>query len=525
VSDASSDSALVTKVHVVDGASLRFTETGHMATDSWEIEWEATPAPAERAQLDRQAAQPSAPAAPPEPQPAPRAEPEPQPAPRAAPQPASAPQPEPVQPEPEPQPVIEAAPPPPSAPSSRSAAAPSAPPRPDAPPPASAMRPAPPPPSAPRHAPQPDYLQPAAHEAPAAHRPPPPRHRPHLGGDGMETMPVVFRGLQPASLHRAIHHFDVIDLYAHETLIAAGERHPSLVMVLRGQLEARRGNQRRRAGSGEVLGLTTLFGSGRWPTTLRTLSECRLMVLELAGYQALRTEGSRVGLAIEEYALEVLLDALVNAWKEVAQFLTPQPLSEVIPPKSFFARCAAAFGAGGVLSVNVNRTDSLAASPMFRNAEHDHLVELSKRFDGLKVDPGEFLLRQGEASTRMYLVVDGAVDVLSATRGGNERVVCHETLGPGSLFGESSMLRTAPSPASYMARERTVLLELDRVAWAELALLRSPVGSVLRLAVLRSLTRQLVQTQARRLELSSGGELQAADLHDRFITILPGGRR
>jgi len=337
-------------------------------------------------------------------------------------------------------------------------------------------------------------------------------------------MPAVFRRLNPDSLHRAIHHFDVIDLYRDETIIGAGDRHPALVMVLRGQLEARRGDERRRAGSGEVLGLTTLFGSGRWPTTLRTLSECRLMILELDGYQALRSEGSRVALAIEEFALETLLDGLVRSWKEVANFLTPMPLSEVIPQKSFFERCAAAFGAGGILSVNVNRVDALAASPLFRNADREHLKGLAPRFGGLKVDTGEFLLRQGEASASMFLVVDGAVDVLSDT-GRAQKVVCHETLGPGALFGESSMLRTAASPASYVARERTVLVELDRMAWADLALARDPVGNVLRLAVLRSLTRQLVDTNARLLRLSSGGELQAADLHDRFITILPGGRR
>ena len=342
----------------------------------------------------------------------------------------------------------------------------------------------------------------------------------------METLPIVFRGLHPDSIHRAIHHFDVLDLYPEETLIGAGERHPALVMVLRGQVEARRdGNDRRRVGSGEVLGFTTLFGSGRWPTTLRTLSDCRLMVLELSGYQALRSEGSRVALAIEEYALELLLDALVRSWTEVAHFLTPRPLSEVVPSKSFFERCAAAFGAGGILSVNVNRIDGLAASPLFRNAEREHLKGLAPRFGGLKVDTGEFLVRQGEASTSMFLIIDGAVDVLSDTRGRGEHVVCHETLGPGALFGESSMLRTAPSPASYVARERTVLLELDRVAWADLALARNEVGNVLRLAVLRSLTRQLVDTRARQMSLASGGELRQADLHDRFVTILPGGRR
>jgi CRP-like cAMP-binding protein len=144
-------------------------------------------------------------------------------------------------------------------------------------------------------------------------------------------MPVVFKGLHPDALHRTISYFQIFELGANEVIINAGERHPALLMILRGQLEAFRGAEKRRAESGEVLGLTTLFGSGRWPATLRTRTECRLMVLELPEYQRLRSEGSRVALAIEEYALETLLDGVMRTSSELTKHLDARPLDDLIP--------------------------------------------------------------------------------------------------------------------------------------------------------------------------------------------------
>ncbi len=502
------ESALVSKVNVVDGASLRFTETGSMQTDSWEIEWEATPAPAERALppgpvTSASATRPAAEAGPPEAQPKPSYRP-------------------PVE-EPEPSlPPGAYRPPPPEV--LEALAAPAEPqPAPPPPPPseldfswADDAGDVPPPPVQP-----PPSMGPWEGETAGA-APPPPKGHP-IGDEGAESMPVVFQGLHPDALHRTIGYFRVFDLPPGQVLINAGERHSALVMILRGQLEAFRGAEKRRAGSGEVLGLTTLFGSGRWPATLRTSSVCRLMVLELREYQQLRQEGSRVALAIEEYALQTLLAGLTRTSEELAKHLDPRPMNDLIPAKSFFSRCAAAFGAGGITDHRVDAASALAASQLFRNAGAAHLQELGTRFEGLRADPGEFLIQQGDTSTHMFLVVDGAVDVLRSGKG--DKAVKTATLGPGALFGEGSMLGTSPSAASYLAKQRTVLLELDKVSWAELAPRREPLGSILRLAVLRSLCLQLVGVSGQLLQLSTGGALRPADTHDRFLSILPAARR
>ena len=80
---------------------------------------------------------------------------------------------------------------------------------------------------------------------------------------------------------------------------------------------------------------------------------------------------------------------------------------------------------------------------------------------------------------------------------------------------------------SCVVMERSVLLEMDKVAWAELATARDATGSVLRLALLRSLAKRLVEVRAQLVALSGGApaEHTTGSGDDRFVTINPAARR
>ncbi len=463
------DRALVQKLRVVDKASLRFVDTGSGGReDTFDLGWEATPAPAERQRFEPKPR-------PPPPSRAPLLDPE------ANPFAADVDRLFPETPAPAP------------APAAAAAAAP---------------------------APVPDLH---AEPEPGPELPFPARSRAPTFDGVLETRPVVFEALGDDVLEAAMDSFDVIDVLRGETLIGEGERHPALVMPLRGALAAvRRGGHRVRVASGEVLGLTTLFGTGVWPFTLEALTDVRLLVLELDAYQELRSAGSRVSLAIEEHALDALLDGLEKAAGELAERLSARPLAEIVPSKGLLARVAAAFGAGGVSSARVDVVAALAASDLFRNAERRHLEALRDRWDGVRAGPGEFLVTQGQPGTHLYLLVSGAVDVISTV--GQDRAVRHETLRPGDLFDGWSVLRDTGGRASMVVTEPSVLLELDKPTWAELAWGRDAVGSILRLAMLRSLTRRLVSARALLVEL--GGHARPVDDADsRFVTIHPADRR
>ncbi len=568
-------SELLTRVQVVDGASLRFQSYSEARQDNWDIEWEATPAPVGRSE-PRSAAGPvptpravSAPPAtlpPVKPKPPASATPAkatPKPTPRKAavprvlPDPVYVPAPdatpqvasrhdfdeleeldevavEEVEPDDTfpplsdpPSAVHELYPPGDVAPGEGDRAPTWDPPHERQGIPSSAAFPAPAPPRQDPFDPSgyavPDFLDGPRAPEPELEAPATQRGR-RAGIQEIDALPVVFSGLSPRVVESAVGHFDVFEVKAGTQLIEAGERHPALVMVLVGEISADRHGTRRIAREGECLGFTTLFGDGVWASTLKARVASRLLVLDLDGFRSLRAQGSVVSVAIEEYALDLMVTALSRTRQRVAQLSTGLPMKSFVPKQRFFDVLADAFGMGGIMATRTNVQRALEASPLFRNAEPSHLAAIGERMGALKAQAGSFFTKQGEASTSMYLVVSGQVDIL--TTGRDDRAVRHETLGPGQLFGAAAMMRDRPSEETVVARTRCTVLELDKLTWAELAPSHTGTGSVLRLAVLRALTGALVQESARLASLEAGHAPQVeASTSGSFMTINPIDRR
>jgi len=541
-------SELLNRVQVVDGASLHFRDYGQARHDNWDIEWEATPAPVGRS------ATPLKPA--PEPELAPPARPPKPPAPAPAEKKRAVPK---VLPDPVYVPVFDATPP-----AARrqeleeldedalevmEEEAETFPPLADpAPAPVHQLHPPgvlkpgtgdtaptwdPPAPRA--EAPRPPepggYVvptgigapptEPGGHELPTEFGG---RKPSQAGAQAIDALPVVFEGVSPKAVEAAVEHFEVFEVKAGTRLISAGEKHPALIMVLGGELSAERNGMRRKANEGDALGFTTLFGDGLWATTVRALVPSRLLVLDLEGFRALRAEGSVVSVAIEEYALNLLMDGLDRARQRVGQLSTGRPMQDFVPKQRFFEILTDAIGMGGIMGARCNAVKALQKSPLFRNAEVRHLEGIGERMEAIKAQAGSFFLKQGEANTSMYLVVSGQVDVITASR--EDRAVRHESLGPGELFGLWAMLRDHPSRTTVLASSKCLLLELDKLAWAELAPAHTGTGSVLRLAVLRALTSRLVRESARLASLEAGHAPDVlATQSGSFMTINPIDRR
>jgi len=376
---------------------------------------------------------------------------------------------------------------------------------------------------------------PPAPRAPKAQRPGvlhPPAPQPQAEADpekgpSLEEMPNVFVGVSPRQLEDAMDYFDVFDIHAGGMLIQQGEKQPALVMILRGQVEVTRYERRRRAQSGSVLGLTTLFGDGRWPVGLRTLTDARIMILDIERYRHLRNAGSVVSEALEEYALEQMLQELERTAKDVATYNDVKPIDQLMPKKSFLERLAAVIGGGGISVVDVNAIRALRASPLFRNSDDHHLTTIANRMDGIKVQTGEFLMTEGQPSTHVYVVVSGSVAVIAAAGGG--MAIKHQTLTAGDAFGAWSVLRTGGNWASYIVMETTVLLEMDKLGWTEISTCGDEASSVLRLALTRSLASRVSNSMAQLAAHESGMkptvDTVAEQEASQFVTINPASRR
>ncbi|MCE9616033.1 MAG: mechanosensitive ion channel family protein [Lentisphaerae bacterium] len=116
---------------------------------------------------------------------------------------------------------------------------------------------------------------------------------------------------------------------------------------------------------------------------------------------------------------------------------------------------------------------------------------------------GETLFRQGDAGDTFCLVSSGRVAVI--VRGADGRDVPVAELGPGSFFGEMSLLTGEPRSATIRAEVDTVVLVVAKSAFAEL--LQGDPGLAVRLAAV--LEKRQADSQAK-LAASPAGAVAPA---------------
>jgi MFS family permease len=105
--------------------------------------------------------------------------------------------------------------------------------------------------------------------------------------------------------------------------------------------------------------------------------------------------------------------------------------------------------------VHVRELEVLRAMPLFAPLAPPVLERLSANLVKRAVEPGEWIIREGELGDRYYIVDEGSVDVI--IDGAQVR-----TQGPGEGFGEIALIRDVPRTASIRATTPVALWELDR---------------------------------------------------------------
>ncbi len=78
---------------------------------------------------------------------------------------------------------------------------------------------------------------------------------------------------------------------------------------------------------------------------------------------------------------------------------------------------------------------------------------------------GAFIFREGDVGREMYIVQEGAVEILTTHQGQEERLALLEE---GDFFGEMAMLEELPRTASARAVRDCVLVRIDRGAFDQL---------------------------------------------------------
>jgi CRP-like cAMP-binding protein len=109
--------------------------------------------------------------------------------------------------------------------------------------------------------------------------------------------------------------------------------------------------------------------------------------------------------------------------------------------------------------------NALATSAVFRPFPPGDRKLIMERFLTRETAPGELIIREGEPSDGLYVILEGSVDV-SKRQLGRDFLVSQ--LREGDLFGEMSCLRKIPATASVTVRRPGTLLRLPRNVFDEL---------------------------------------------------------
>jgi CRP-like cAMP-binding protein/di/tricarboxylate transporter len=137
----------------------------------------------------------------------------------------------------------------------------------------------------------------------------------------------------------------------------------------------------------------------------------------------------------------------------------------------------------------VSHAEPLAAAELFAPLDRIALARLASCVEPFAVQAGEVVIRQGDAGMDLFIVARGRFGVF-AHEPDDTIGTRLDTLGPGSCFGEMSLLTGEPRAATVRADADGELLRLERDRFLDLVRSEPEVG----LAVAGTVSRRLRRT-------------------------------
>jgi len=144
----------------------------------------------------------------------------------------------------------------------------------------------------------------------------------------------------------------------------------------------------------------------------------------------------------------------------------------------------------------------LLISNPFPGKSQRELVEIIKSCRIQRYSDGQTILNEGDPGEEMFFLMEGSVAVLKADINGAQRPLI--VMEAPTMFGHMAMVDGSPRSATCKAEGNVVVAALTRHTYQELLSRPHPVGTTLRRLMLSTLTRQLVDGNARLFSLIGG---------------------
>lgn len=196
--------------------------------------------------------------------------------------------------------------------------------------------------------------------------------------------------------------------------------------------------------------------------------------LKEKGIMALPFGSRSVRLVTHRDILEEDLDSVIEAFKAVSlelwppqvyyeEFAPTPSVSTVVAIDEIPEQPVADVVDGLIKSVASRRliTNVLRNKEIFRSdisiSEFKFFVDSAQ---GLKVSPGDVVIRMGDSAEFFYIIESGGVDFYLDANGDYSNVV--KSLSAGGFFGEIALMYDAPRAATVIASEETVLWRIHK---------------------------------------------------------------
>jgi len=152
----------------------------------------------------------------------------------------------------------------------------------------------------------------------------------------------------------------------------------------------------------------------------------------------------------------------------------------------------------------------LRGTPLFAGLSETDLERLSGTVAQQRIDPGDYLIREGDRGDAMYVVVAGELEVTK--RSGTTEIPLTR-VGPGAIQGEIAAMEGGHRAASVRAITQVEVLRVPREALLEL-LDRSPEAALALVRTALERVRALESFARQREKLASLGTLAAGLAHE-----------
>lgn len=153
-------------------------------------------------------------------------------------------------------------------------------------------------------------------------------------------------------------------------------------------------------------------------------------------------------------------------------------------------------GAGTALTDEI--FDLVGRSPFFQEFSREDISVLASYMEIYRAQPGQTIIREGDAGDYMLLIISGDVDILK--RGYRQEQQHMTTVSAGMTLGEMSMIDGEPRFATCLATQETTFAVLTRDNMAKIILDQPALGAKILVKLVTMLSLRLRQTSAKLLQ-------------------------